>query len=243
MTTEINIDKIIERVQKLLALAGNNSNENEAAAAIEKAHAILADHNLSMATVEEHAPKGEDDDRGALASDTNFSEIYFRQIWNAVGDLNYCKMFSTRPNPRKRKTVMTLVGRKVNTIIAAQLATYLCQTMIRLSNEAAKASLRTDFAFKNAFLAGCAVRLCQRIRDMKKKDAATGSGNALVLWSGREMELNTDFIAKSLGLNLVSRKSRQRPVDSQGYHAGHSAADRISFNQQLGKGEATRLIA
>ena len=41
-------EKIIERIRKLLALAGNNPNEAEAALAMEKAQAELALHNLSM---------------------------------------------------------------------------------------------------------------------------------------------------------------------------------------------------
>lgn len=43
-----NIDKILDKVQKLLALAGNNPSEAEAQAAALKAQALIAEYNLDM---------------------------------------------------------------------------------------------------------------------------------------------------------------------------------------------------
>jgi hypothetical protein len=45
-------EKLIERIRKLLALADNNPSESEAAAALERASAIMAEHNLTMAHVD-----------------------------------------------------------------------------------------------------------------------------------------------------------------------------------------------
>ena len=44
--------EIMNKVQKLLALAGNNPNENEAQAAYAKAQAIIAEYNLDMSKAE-----------------------------------------------------------------------------------------------------------------------------------------------------------------------------------------------
>ncbi|QJD54355.1 hypothetical protein [Aminobacter phage Erebus] len=231
------IDKIIERVQKLLALAGNNSNENEAAAAIEKAHAILAEHNLSMMTVEQHRGRGgssEEEERGAMPTDTNFSERQFGWLWSAVAQLNYCKCFQQRPDPKKRQTFYTIVGRKVNAIVATQLAMYLCQTIRRLANDEAKRLGRTDHAFKNAFLAGAAGRLHARLVEMREQEKVQGAGNALVLWSGDEQEKNEQFIKDMLKIDLKQSKSHPSKYDRSGYALGQEAGDRVSLADQIG---------
>lgn len=229
--------KIIERVQKLLALAGNNPNEHEAAAAIEKAHGILAAHNLSMATVEQHQAKDAgSDERTSTATETNFSEKQYSWLWDSVAKLNYCFCFQQRPDPHKRATFYTIVGRPINVIITTQMAMYLCQTVRRLANEEAKRLGRTDHRFKNAFLAGAAARLHARLTAMRDEEQAKGAGNALVLWSGDEQLKNERFIAESMGVTLKDRKDRQSSYDSAGMRAGRAAGDRISLDQQVGSG-------
>lgn len=53
-TTSVDLDmeKIVAKIQKLFALAGNNPSEQEAASALLKAQALLAKYNLSQADVE-----------------------------------------------------------------------------------------------------------------------------------------------------------------------------------------------
>ena len=42
----VNHDRIIERIQKLLTLGSNNPNQNEAESAIMKAHRLMAQHGI-----------------------------------------------------------------------------------------------------------------------------------------------------------------------------------------------------
>lgn len=237
-------DKIIERVQKLLALAGGNTNENEASAAVAKAHAILAEHNLSMQQVEAHdaSTGGEGDERGALNTETKFFEKQWKWIWNTVAEANYCSMFSVRLPGEGRTTTYTVVGRKVNAVVASQLAMYLCVTVRRLANEAAKEAGRKDWAYKNAFITGCALRLCQRIKEQNETEATAPSGGALVLWTGKEQEKNAAFIKESLGLSLTVSKARRGRYDAAGLQAGRKAGDNVSLAQQVASGEAAKRI-
>ena len=46
-------NKLIEKIQKLLALSGS-SNENEAKAAMTKAQELMLKHNIDMRSVKEH---------------------------------------------------------------------------------------------------------------------------------------------------------------------------------------------
>lgn len=52
MKKNMNEQEMMNKVQKLLALAGNNPNENEAQAAYAKAQAIIAEYNLDMSEAE-----------------------------------------------------------------------------------------------------------------------------------------------------------------------------------------------
>lgn len=237
------MDKLFERIQKLLNLAGNNMNEAEAASAIAKAHAILAEHNLTMSQVQAHKAttgNAEDAERGALDTETNFSEKQFRWIWSTVADAHYCKTLYMRPNPKMRRTIFTLVGRKINALVASQMAMYLCQTVQRLANQAAKDAGRKDNAFKNAFIAGCAARLCQRVRELRYGTEA--QQNALVLWTGDEDKANEAFVAETYGKDLAVRKDRESAYDAAGARAGRKAGDGISLAQQVERAEQQKQI-
>lgn len=228
------MEKIIERVQKLLKLAGNNTNENEALAALEKAQAILAEHNLTMAEIGD-LPEAESEDqkRQTLDTETNMPERYNRWIWNAVGKANGCYVVSCRPNPKKYRTVYTMVGRRVNTIVATQMALYLCQTMKRLCNQAAKDAGRTDFNWKNAYLIGMATRLCQRIAEMRTKQEQQATGNALVVWSAEEDKLNRAF-AEAAFPGIRSIKKSSVKYNGAAMAKGGADANNVSLVQQVG---------
>jgi hypothetical protein len=227
------VSKIIERVRKLLELAGNNPNENEAAAAIAKAHSILAEHNLSLETVEAYEPEDRDEaERGRLDTETNFSEKYYQTLWMGVADAHFCEMFLYRPNPRKRMTRYSLIGRKINTLVATQLAMYLCQTVRRLASEEARRYGDTSHAFKNAFIAGCCDRLWVRLKQMKKEAPVGATSNALVVLNDKEQERNRALIAE-MGIKIRTIKTRDSNLDSNGYHRGLEAGDKVSFAQQL----------
>lgn len=57
-SADLDMEKIVAKIQKLFALAGNNPSEQEAASALLKAQALLAKYNLSQADVEGGEAKG-----------------------------------------------------------------------------------------------------------------------------------------------------------------------------------------
>ena len=231
----IEMQKIIDRVQKLLALAGNNANENEALAALEKAHAILAEHNMTMAEVGDRPEtQSADQQRDSLNTDTNMPERYNKWVWQAVAQANSCLMFSFRPNPKKYQTIYTLVGRRVNIVVATQMALYLCQTMKRLAAEHCRAEGRSDFHYKNAYLTGMALRLVQRINEMKATQ-----GSALVLWSGEEEKANRAHVSDAMKVELKQTKAVTHiKYNAKAMHAGSRDADKVSLSQQVaGRGQ------
>lgn len=235
------MEKIIDRIRKLLALAGNNTNENEALVALEKAHALLAEHNLTLAEVQ---AKGSEPDakRVEEKTETNLSERYFRVVWNGAALLNYCYCISERPSPFKRQTFYYIIGREINTIVATELALYLCQTMKRLMNEECKRAGRKDNAFKESFLKGMSGRLWQRMEEMKKRPVGPSNSNALVLYRDDEVAAGKQLWLEGGRTVNESKKRKLMIKDSDGYFAGREQADSISFDRQV-KGERREQIA
>lgn len=207
-------EKILSRIQKLLALANDKgATEAEAALALEKAYAILAEHNLTMDAVQgkgQHAGEKREEQQ----TSTNWSENYYLDIWNAVVALNACFFHYWRPDSRKRETKMYVFGRESNVVLTTTMADYLCQTMRRLSREAAKKANRSDFAFINTYLKGMGDRLVTRIYDLKyeaERGTAKGSEagtNLPALANFYQSEYDENYKAK-YGVDLAARRAER----------------------------------
>ena len=78
---------VIAKVEKLMRLAGKNSNENEAAAAAAKAMELLAAYNLDMGAVER---AGGDGGRRAEEKLLGGFYEYERDLWARVAQINFC---------------------------------------------------------------------------------------------------------------------------------------------------------
>lgn len=205
-------DKILSRIQKLLALANDKgATEAEAALALEKAYAILAEHNLTMDAVQgKGGHVGEK--RKEQQTSTNWSEKYYTEVWYTVCQLNACFFSYWRPDSRKRETKMYVFGRESNVVLTTTMADYLCQTMRRLSREAAKKAGRSDFAFINTYLYGMAERLTTRIWELKHqaergqaKGSETGT-NLPALANFYESEYAENYKAK-YGVDLAEARA------------------------------------
>ena len=211
------MEKIIDRVKKLLALAGNNPNEHEAASAMEKAFAILAEHNLTMETVQAKGDKpAASEMRERQRHETNWSEKYYLEIWLAVADLNACFLWTRRPNPKKRATNMTVFGKQSSVIMTTTMANYLCETMRRLSRQAAKDARRSDFAFINSYLYGMGGRLAERINNLRREASA---GRAKGSKTGTTLPALADYYKAEYRANCMILYNREpyapSPIDEE----------------------------
>jgi Protein of unknown function (DUF2786) len=254
------MDKIIERVRKLLALSENNPSEAEATAAAEKAHAILAEHNLGMAEIMvEGEDEAADDPRIHERFRTNYYDVPIRDLWFAVARANGCRCVYSAPTrkrwgsfDRSEGLKFTLIGRTVNVAVASAVAEYLTQTVLRLTAAAVeenrlRGGLSSGRTVRTSFMAGCVHRLQQRLNEMRKQDTvkaqaqAAAGGNALVVYQENEAALNQAYL-KSLFPHLSRNGSQSTVRSNAAYHAGRAAADKVSFAPQL-KASGGRRIA
>tara|TARA_R110000803_G_scaffold158426_3_gene222713 strand:- start:90 stop:800 length:711 start_codon:yes stop_codon:yes gene_type:complete len=219
----------IAKIQKLLAL-GASANEHEAASATEKAHALLAQFNLSMAEV---ADTAEPSNIGHATPMTKQGSPWIRTLWQAVSQLNFCDYAASTGNHR---TYHYVIGDKVNSASAVQMAEYLTATVQRLANEQARLQ-DGDAKWKTGFRQGCGERLALRLRnklaELKSTEQAqqsTGSTLPAIYTGNQEIQ---DYMADVLNCT-TSKKRAPSKTDGAGRMAGRASADSIGIDTQLG---------
>lgn len=167
-------NKLIDRLKKLLALAKDTrGNENEAAAAMEKVQALLAEYNLTMADLESQGGKDESGRRSQDKYEKSAMYEYQRGLMKAVAEAHYCLYWTgARIDYRGKRPVKrfyhVLVGREANVISARLMFEYLNTTIEKLSTEryTSRGNLsRSAISWKE----GCASRLEERLTERREK--------------------------------------------------------------------------
>jgi Protein of unknown function (DUF2786) len=255
------VEKIAERVRKLLALAGNNPSEAEAISAMERASSILAEHNLETAEV--GVSGSTDTERVKEERDGDSPrQTWARIIWDAVARLNFC--FHTYQTPRPdggferlaggilRNTTghrgdrHFIIGTRGNVAVTIAMATYLVETVERLAREYEEAR---GVHAKHAFKLGCAARLADRLRELKQErmrakaegSAAVPTATTLpVLYASHE-KANTEFYCNLHG-RMPSGGSRLGTSNVGAYERGRDAGGGIGLHDQVRRGGAPLAI-
>ena len=211
--TETKIAAVIERAKKLLALAQNNDNEAEAAAASAKFTKLMEDHNLDMAVLgksgkgHQGAPRKDQKQKGGLYG-------WQRDLWKSCAELNMCVYWSLKGLEKGAVYEHRILGSEVNVLATRLLAEYLQQTVERLAQDWAK-----DAGYKSCFVReaiayreGIAKRLTERLAEARREriredarkaaeaaaaakhpSAAPGTGLVLADVIQSEDDLNYDY--------------------------------------------------
>ncbi len=242
---------IIDRINKLLALA-SSPNEYEASAAAAKAQEVLTEHNLGLEDIKT-SQKSPALPIEEITIGSNSRKVYWKGfIANAIANANFCKMWWMGGR-------MVVAGRRHNVAIALSLYDYLTKTVERLVAEGVKAEKQAwriylsqsegtgieSFAqlnwrrWKSSFITGCARRLLERIEEQTQRMNSQGIPNTKVtglacrMAHEREQEAITQW-RQEQGITLTGRKATSRArVTKGGYTAGQRAGDSISLERQL----------
>jgi hypothetical protein len=171
---QINMDRVIEKVQRLLNLAAKNPNEHEAAAAAAKAQELLTAYNLDMTVLEQgNSGSGKREDariRGGMYQ-------YERELWGQIARLNFCYYFVTRERNKEKYRGRSwsfkhrLVGRVVNTTATKVMGEYIQGTIERLCRErfpsASQFFSREAVAYREGMADAVWYKLDAKRREMK----------------------------------------------------------------------------
>lgn len=232
MVSREELDRIIERIQKLLALS-TSSNPHEAALAAAKAQALLFRHNLSMATVQAGMSGSGGSpyvvDRYDLGGSTNWR----RMLLGAVARNNFCRAVWYRGTRD-----VGIVGEPHNIAAVQYLYEFLMREIRRLADRAweeggyARRGER-ERTWKRSFYFGAVQTVSERLAAQREADARADTASlALTVVKDRELD---EAYRQHFGAAGKARKAVVR--STTGYAAGVRAARKIALNRPLGEAQ------
>ena len=231
---------MIERIKKLLALA-NSANEHEAQAAANKAHALLAEHKLTLADLP--ADEITLDPIDQLNTSSSGNAPWIRHLWSEAAKLNFCYYFFTRES---RRTGHHIIGTQGDAMTAQAMAEYLCHSVKRLATEARKED-GGDGPFENSFRQACGLRVARRLNErlteLKQgrdtQNSIANANNLPALYASNDQQIAL-FNQKN-NPHLKASKTRMSMNDALGAALGRAAGDRIGIDRQVSSTRATTL--
>lgn len=248
------------KIQKLLNLAAKAGTPEEAASATAKAQELLAKYNLTSAAVERSS--GVTDGRREQALVAAGQREFERDLWSAVGELNFCLVWAQRyrttgirqvrgvDDITGRRTLLrtdvvndrmamrvAVVGRAVNVAMTKAMADYLLGAIRRVLRDRLGPDASAGSNWAQSFQKGAVQVVVDRLRERR----------AIVL-DEEEAEAKTRERAASSGasdataLTLVklSRGEREANMDfiyGEGWSA-RQAAERAARAERLREREA-----
>lgn len=214
-----NKEKMVDRIKKLLALAGNNPNPNEAKLAMERANKLLKANDMSMTSIldVENEEIGESSGKNV--------QYWTKHIYNSVSELYHCNYFTSRiPNGRSKQH--NVVGTESNRTTTMLICAYLIKSITKESKTYPKYQQTT---FKNGASMGIS-KTCQDLIDKEEADTnevITGTGLVPVDIKLVRVKANTSYTNDKF--NLTTGRASSARGSQSGYDYGSS----LSVNPQL----------
>lgn len=225
-------DSVVQKIQKLLALAEGNQNEHERDVAMRFAMDLLAKHNLSLAQVE----------GTVFGADVQEAKGYFkldrwiRSILHAACKLYYTDFYIDGGewdywSERYVNKYPIFIGTSENIAVTIEVAAYLIESVRLESNRA----FRTAHERKS-FRLGAAARLYQRAVLLVNQETSSSSnrstgGTSLMVLRNQLERINREYLS-----TLDLRKGRRRQavyIDSIAYAEGTVYGDQVRLGKEV----------
>lgn len=172
-------NKIVERIQKLLALA-NSDNENEAKQATNKANELLLKYNLSLQQVENHESEYQRTDIAEVGLvlkpyQKEIAQILMRYFFvrviirrEFVGESSGRYAYTNRPRTQYNK-IIQLLGTKENCQIASYIFSYLNAAYPKLWEEYYSRDAELTQRDKVSYYSGLTQGIMEMLKETKWK--------------------------------------------------------------------------
>jgi hypothetical protein len=220
---EIN-DRIINKIKAFLKLAQSPYKE-EAENALNKAHEMLKEYNLSMSDIDLNESAIIDEE---ISDNLNRIRHWKDLLYKIIAKVNYCRIFKlfgrkdmSRSNLRSNFT-LRIIGRKHNVIGTQIMIDYIFSTIERLS-------INVERKEKESYKLGIATTIYNRLMGTIKKEVNDGLTTGLIL---RENGL----INKWWDENYQPYKQAETPISiraQSAYDQGLADGHLINLNQHI----------
>lgn len=230
--------KIIERIQKLLALqkdAEAQGSLEEAANAASKAQTLLLKHNLDLAKVNGHSKV-----------DVILTEIsckgtgwnkrqgkWMQGLYKSICDHNFCALVLSS-GWDKEEVRLNVMGEPHNLEVVEYMGYTLSQILLRMEKKAwvSYKGLDKKGTFRRGYLLGATLAINQKLEDMrsvalKESDQVA----ALVLVQSKKVEDFKNNKYQDL------KKSRKGGTNSTAVGQGYADGKKVAINKGVGQGK------
>jgi hypothetical protein len=223
------IDKVINKVRKLLALANDvAASEGERDNALRQAHKMLTLHNLAMEDVPAEAQEKREQHVVTLS-------VYpwARNLAHSMGMLFYCHYSFS--GAKGKRASHYFIGKQSNAITAAAMAAYMVSSVFREMRQ--RYASETSPAARS-FAVGVSDRLRERVKAVHKQTqeecAVERPGSALVLlnFAAAELRANRAWL-DAAGVKLRLPPDRTKGVALAAYVDGQAYGSAVSLNRQV----------
>ena len=236
-----NVDpKIIDKLQKLLALAGSD-NEHEAQLAMSKAEALMREHNLSFVDV---AMNGS----GATVESQHVCGVrksFYR--WERLLSANVADVFngrSIRCEGRSLKSYFVFIAGRTDLIIIVDLYQRLHDTVIRMSKEFGMQykGLKERQQLVSSYQSGLIRTIINRLQQLKINLAPDDTKNSYGL-TGKELMVVKDKAVSELVEQIFpylrNTRTRRISVYADAYEQGKADGNNVSLHRSVDGGNGS----
>lgn len=221
--------KIIEKIQKLLALA-NSTNEHEAANAAARAAELMLQHKIDQADL------STDDTAQEEVAEFRVGKAKNNVGWKGVMLVGLFRAFGcwgVKAGGRGWK----IIGRKSDVDTVRYMFDYLVAEVNRLADENWERVQDTTYdtikRWKNAFRVGAASVIQTQLTEQQKATMSTASSTALVYVGKQEEAVAQACKQRGIQYQKTSRGVSASSYD--GYNHGRKAGKSVSFGGAKGK--------
>jgi len=231
--------KVIEKLQKLLALSASE-NEHEAALAMQKAENLMKAHNLSVQDVAQDG-SGADIDSVDIDGGTKH-----RVMWQARLADGIASAFNGRSIilSQEKSFRMTIVAAKTDAIIIVDLYDRLCPQIKRMSKQYVTEQM-TMYPFLsarrlgNSYRHGIVTTIADRLKQVRKNSQPDSQKNAHGL-TGMDLIVVKDQAVEKRFREMFPKTMRSQPKlnsNPAAYAQGQIDGNNLNLHRSLNNGQ------
>ncbi|MDQ2107012.1 MULTISPECIES: DUF2786 domain-containing protein [unclassified Vibrio] len=226
------LDKVIDKISKLLAMANDTSSPNEALLAAKRARALMDKYQLSQEDIETQI--GSQFLEAQVGKQKGKLFLWERSLAAACANLNDCRSVINR---NQNGSYLSLQGFKSDVIVAKMTMEYLVKAAKRAKDSVGiKGASESQF-----FMRGFSSEVLDRAIEIKRsreKQFTSVAGTGLVLLKNTEIE-------KHFGELGEARRHEPRKPSSieerKAFIHGIKAGESVSLDKQIDGRENTKL--
>lgn len=195
---------IIEKIRKLLTLS-TSPNRHEAALALEKAIALMAQHDLSKTDVEIA--------RASAGSPVQRISIWRLQIATAVA---WCHGVIAV----KAAAGWIFFGDDIGVAVSVEMYEYCEKAILRITRNTVRKNAKAKY--RESFRLGMAVEISRRLRDYAAK----------ISWRD-DREARIGRLRAAMARDLETVKGRRKAIKGRAFTQGLVAGERVGLSRQV----------